>query len=227
MATDRILEKSVDNTAVATTKVLLLDDHAMFREGLARVLRKAAGIRVVGQAATCAGALTKLAESGASMVLLDIDLGSERALDFIVEAKKQGFCGQILVVTAGVDALQAVQLVQAGVAGIVHKHHSIEELCRTIRLVAAGEVCLEQAYLTALFRSVGRAKEQPPVQLTERDKKMLRFIFQGMTNSDIGSRIEISEGAVKFSLRQLCERLGVRTRAQLVKVALEKYRDQL
>jgi two-component system nitrate/nitrite response regulator NarL len=221
------LEKTVDNSAVTTINVLLLDDHTMFREGLARVLKKAPGIRVVGQSATSADALEKLTKSGASMVLLDIDLGPDRALDFIVEAKKRAFCGQILVVTAGVSAPEAVQLVQAGVAGILHKRHSIEELCKTIRHVAAGEVCLEQDYLTALFRSVDRTKDPTPPRLTERDKEVLRFIFQGLTNKDIGSRIEISEGAVKFSLRKLCEKLGVRTRGQLVKVALEEYRDQL
>jgi two-component system nitrate/nitrite response regulator NarL len=221
------LEKAVDNTAVATINVLLVDDHAMFREGLARVLEKEPGIKVVGQSATCADALALLTKCGASMVLLDVDLGGERALDFIVEAKKQAFDGQILVVTAGVSGPEAVQLVQAGVAGILHKHHSTEALCKTIRKVAAGEVCLEQEYLTALFRSVDRTREPARPRLTDRDKKVLRFIFQGLTNKEIGSRIEISEGAVKFSLRQLCDKLGVRTRAQLVKVALEQYRDQL
>ena len=217
----------MDNSAVATVNVLLVDDHAMFREGLARVLEKEAGIRVVGQSSTCAEALTMLAKSGTSMVLLDVDLGAERALDFIVEAKKRGYSGQILVVTAGVSGPEAVQLVQAGVSGILHKHHSTDALLKTIRQVAAGEVCLEQQYLTALFRSVDRTKESTQPRLTERDKKVLRFVFQGLTNKEIGSRIEISEGAVKFSLRQLCEKLGVRTRAQLVKVALEQYRDQL
>jgi two-component system, NarL family, nitrate/nitrite response regulator NarL len=221
------LDKAVDDTAVATINVLLVDDHAMFREGLARVLEKEPGIKVVGQAARCAEALTLLENSGASMVLLDVDLGGERALDFVGEAKRRGFDGQILVVTAGVSGPEAVQLVQAGVAGILHKHHSADALLKTIRRVAAGEVCLEQEYLTALFRSVDRTKEPIRPRLTERDKKVLRCIFQGLTNKEIGSRIEISEGAVKFSLRQLCEKLGVRTRSQLVKVALEQFRDQL
>ncbi len=217
----------MDNLAVATINVLLVDDHGMFREGLARVLEKESGIKVVGQCATCAEALALLAKSGATMVLLDVDLGGERALDFVIEAKKRAFGGHILVVTAGVSGPEAVQLVQAGVAGILHKHHSTEALSKTIRQVAAGEVCLEQEYLTALFRSVDRTKEPNRARLTERDKKVLRCIFQGLTNKEIGSRIEISEGAVKFSLRQLCEKLGVRTRSQLVKVALEQYRDQL
>jgi two-component system nitrate/nitrite response regulator NarL len=217
----------VENTALASISVLLVDDHAMFRESLARVLEKEPGINVVGQSATCAEALGLLTKSGASMVLLDVDLGRERAIDFILEAKKAAFGGQILVVTAGVSGPEAVQLVQSGVAGILHKHHSTDALCKTIRRVAAGEVCLEQEYLTALFRSVDRTKESARPRLTERDKKVLRYVFQGLTNKEIGARIEISEGAVKFSLRQLCDKLGVRTRAQLVKVALEQYRDQL
>ncbi len=221
------MSKELDYMALATINVFLVDDHAMFREGLARVLEKEPGIKVVGQSATCAEAMPLLAQSGASMVLLDVDLGPERALDFIIEAKKRAFDGKILVVTAGVSGPEAVQLVQAGVAGILHKHHSTEALCDTIRRVAAGEVCLEQDYLTALYRSVDRTKESNRPRLTDRDKKVLRCIFQGLTNKEIGGRIDLSEGAVKFSLRQLCDKLGVRTRAQLVKVALEEYRDQL
>jgi two-component system nitrate/nitrite response regulator NarL len=160
------------------------------------------------------------------MILLDVDLGPERALDFVMEAKKKGFAGQILVVTAGVSGQEAVQLIQAGVAGILHKQHSTEVLGKTIRRVAAGEACLEKDYLTSLFRSVDRTRTHTP-KLTDRDKAVLRFIFQGLTNKDIGAHLRISEGAVKASLRLLFEKLSVRTRAQLVKVALEQYRDQL
>jgi two-component system nitrate/nitrite response regulator NarL len=228
MENSTALDNRLDNsTAVASINVLLVDDHAMFREGLARVLEREPGISVVGQSGNCADAMALIEKSGANLVLLDVDLGAERALDFVVEAKKRLYNGKILVVTAGVSGPEAVQLVQAGVAGILHKHHSIDALCKTIRQVAAGEVSLEQDYLTALFHSVDRTKETNRPRLTDRDKKVLRYIFQGLTNKEIGGKIEISEGAVKFSLRQLCDKLGVRTRAQLVKVALEEYRDQL
>jgi two-component system nitrate/nitrite response regulator NarL len=221
------MTSNLENTAEQTINLLLLDDHAMFRQGLARVLEKEPGIKIVAQCSTSAQALEVLGKSGATMVLLDVDLGPERALDFVMQAKKKGFEGQILVVTAGVSGQEAVQLVQAGVAGILHKQHSTEKLSDAIRQVAAGEVCLEQDYLTSLFRSVDRTKPQTQPKLTERDKTVLRFIFQGLTNKDISARLEISEGAVKASLRQLFDKLGVRTRAQLVKVALEQYRDQL
>lgn len=199
----------------------------MFRQGLARVLEKESGFKVVGQFGSSAEALRALHDSGATMVLLDVDLGTERALDFVLECKKNAFSGQVLVVTAGTSGQEAVQLVQAGVAGILHKHHSTEELCNTIRQVADGEVYLEQEYFTALYRSVDRTKHQNRPPLTERDKVVLRYIFQGLSNRDIGARLKISESGVKSRLRQLFDKLGVRTRAQLVKIALEQYRDQL
>ena len=217
----------METTSTPVINLLLVDDHAMFRQGLARVLEKESGFKLVGQFGSSAEALAALDQSGATMILLDVDLGHERALDFVLECKKRGFNGQILVVTAGTSGQEAVQLVQAGVVGILHKHHSAEELCNTIRQVAAGEVYLEQEYFTSLYRSVDRTRTQNRSLLTERDKIVLRFIFQGLSNRDISARLKISESGVKSSLRQLFDKLGVRTRAQLVKIALEQYRDQL
>ena len=217
----------MSQAAAQLINLFLLDDHAMFREGLARMLEKEPDLKVTGQSSSSAEALAKLPVSGASMILLDVDLGPERAVDFVLQARKNGFEGQILVLTAGVSGPEAVQLVQAGVAGILHKHHSTDVLCKIIRQVAVGESCLEKDYLTPLFRSMDRTRASSQPKLTERDKTVLRFIFQGMTNKEIAARLEISEGAVKASLRQLFEKLGVRTRAQVVKIALEQYRDQL
>jgi len=93
--------------------------------------------------------------------------------------------------------------------------------------VSSGEVYLEKDYMSSLFRTVDQTKSREEVKLTARDKAVLRFIFQGLSNKDIAARLQISESAVKASLQILFEKLGVRTRAQLVKVALEQYRDQM
>jgi two-component system nitrate/nitrite response regulator NarL len=211
----------------STINLLLLDDHVMFREGLARALEKEPGFAVTGQAGSTAEALKLIKAGGTSMVLLDVDLGPERAIDFVIAARRSGFQGQFLIVTAGASAPEAIQLVQAGVSGILHKHNSTEVLVQTIRQIAAGEVSLEKAYLAPLFRSMDRTQVSGRPKLTERDKTVLRLILQGLTNREIATRLEISEGAVKASLRHVCEKLGVRTRAQLVRIALEQYRDQL
>jgi two-component system nitrate/nitrite response regulator NarL len=214
-------------TTTPEIKLFLLDDHAMFREGLVRLFENDPAIAVVGQSAEASQALTALKKSGATMIILDVELGSERALDFVVEAKRRGFAGQILVVTAGVSGPEAVQLIQAGVAGILHKQHSSDALRDAVRQVAEGGVFLEKDYLGSLFLSMDRTKNSGKPQLSDRERDLIRYVFQGMTNKEIGSNLEISEGAVKASLHQLFEKTGARTRAQLVKVALEKYRNQL
>lgn len=188
---------------VDTIRILLVDDHAMFRDGLARMLEKETGFTVAGQANSATEGLAILPGSNANLVLLDVDLGAERALDFVKGARAGAFEGQILVLSAGMSDQEAVQLVQAGVSGILHKHHSTDVLCDNIRRIANGEVCMEPAYLAPLFRAVDRTRTPGRATLTER------------------------EGAVKASVRHVCEKLSVRTRSQLVKVALEQYKDQV
>jgi NarL family two-component system response regulator LiaR len=100
-------------------------------------------------------------------------------------------------------------------------------LCSTIRKIVQGEVCLESEYLAPLFRSVNRSRPSTRPKLEERDRLVLRLILQGLTNREIAARLEVTEGAIKAALHQLFKRLSVRTRAQLVKVVLEQYRDQV
>jgi len=206
---------------------VLIDDHAMFRDGLARVLDKETDFTLAEQVGSATEGLAILEGSNANLVLLDVDLGPERALDFVRGARSSGFEGHILIVTAGMSDQEAVQLVQAGVSGIVHKHHSTDVLCRAIRQIAAGEAFMEQAYLAPLFRAVDRTRTAKRATLTDRDRTVMRGILQGLSNREIAGKLDISEGAVKASVRHVCEKLGVRTRSQLVKVALEQYKDQL
>jgi two-component system nitrate/nitrite response regulator NarL len=207
-------------------RVLLVDDHAMFREGLARMLATEQDLEVIGEVPSVAEALPLLSAE-TDVVLLDVDLGPERALEFVERAKSAAFQGRILIVTAGISGREAVQLVQAGVAGILHKNHPTRILCGAIRKVMAGEACIEDEYLTALFQSVDRASTTLHPRFTERDRVVVQHVLQGLTNREIADQLEISEAAVKASLRQLFEKLGVHTRAQLVKVALEQYNGRL
>jgi two-component system nitrate/nitrite response regulator NarL len=208
-------------------RLLLVDDHAMFREGLARMLEKEPDFVIAGQVNSAAEALDQAVACEARVVLLDVDLGSDRAIDFSTRARDRGFGGKILILTAGMSDREAVQLVQSGVAGIIHKHHSTDVLSGAIRQVARGEVWLEKKYLGSLFRTVDRTREPARVTLTERDRTILRYLLQGLTNREMAERIDVSEGAVKASLRHVGKKLGVRTRTQLVKVALEQLKDQL
>ena len=206
--------------------VLLVDDHAMFREGLARMLATEQDLEVIGEVSSVTEALSLL-NARTDVVLLDVDLGRERAMEFVESAKLAAFQGRILIVTAGISGREAVQLVQAGVAGILHKNHPTKVLCGAIRKVMAGEACIEDEYLSALFQSVDRASSGMHPKFTERDRVVVQHVLQGLTNREIAVQLDISEAAVKASLRQLFDKLGVHTRAQLVKVALEQYNGRL
>ena len=206
--------------------VLLLDDHAMFREGLARTLEKEPDFRVVAQCESTQEALEQLTNK-VDVVLLDVDLNNERGLAFVEAAKQMPFGGRILVVTAGIRGHEAVRLIQAGVNGILDKRNSGRTLCESIRKVVAGEACIESKYLSSLVQSIDRTRNAAYPKLTERDRALLRYVLEGLTNREIGTELQISEGAVKASLHHLFEKLNVRTRTQLVKIALEQYQDQL
>lgn len=207
-------------------RLFLLDDHALFREGLARLLDGQAGLTVAGKAESIASALPLLAEARPDIVLLDVDLGTDRAIDFVRRARTQGYEGRILVVTAGVSDTEAIHLVQAGVAGILHKHNPPDVLCDVIRRVAGGEVHLEARYLRPLFTSIDEAGDPRP-KLTPRERSLMQLLLRGLANKEIGVELNLSESAVKAALRVLFEKVGVRTRSQLVRVAIEQYRDQL
>jgi two-component system nitrate/nitrite response regulator NarL len=206
--------------------LLLVDDHELFREGLALTLEKEPDLKIVGQCSSSAEAIPML-ERSVDIVLLDVDLGEERALGFVEAARKAEFEGQILVVTAGMSGTEAVRLLQAGVAGIFHKHHSGKVLCETIRKVVGGQPYLEEKYLPSLIRSVDRTRPAAIPKLTERDRALLRHVLAGLTNREIGTLLQISEGAVKASFRLLFEKVNVKSRTQLVKIGLEHYQDQL
>ena len=210
-----------------SVRVLIIDDHAMFREGVTRLLENEPGIEIAGQCSSAEDGLASLTTSSANLLLLDVELGTERALDFVLEARKRGYSGRVLVLTAGVSGAEAVQLIRSGVAGIVHKQQSASVLRQAIERVSRGEAWLEESYLAALFRSVDRSRTPGKTVLTERERKLLRFIFQGLTNKEIAVQLNLSEGTVKASLRQLFDKLKVRTRAQAVKVALEQYKHEL
>lgn len=214
-------------TSGTAIRILLVDDHVMFREGIARMLERETGIAVVAQASSAVEALDEVSASAPTLVLLDVDLGADRAIDFVAQSRERGYKGRVLVVTAGISDREAVHLIQAGVSGIIHKNQSTDVLCGAIRQVANGEPWLEKNYLSSLFQTVDRTRDVKRPNLTGRDRAVMRYLLQGLTNREMAGRLEVSEGAVKASLRVVCQKLGVRTRTQLVKVILEQFKDQL
>jgi DNA-binding NarL/FixJ family response regulator len=208
---------------MSKTKILLLDDHALFREGLSRLVDSEPDLEMTAHCATLAEATDFLRRKPIDLVLLDYDLGKENGFEFIARARDLGFAGRFLIVTAGMSDTEYVQAVGLGVGGIFLKHSSPALLSQAIRKVMAGEMWLDQTSIQALVEaSKRRETPEPRKPFTERENQVLQGVFEGLSNKEIGTRLEISESSVKAALQQLFQKTGVRTRSQLVRIALEE-----
>jgi DNA-binding NarL/FixJ family response regulator len=208
-------------------RILLIDDHGLFRESLSRLLQTESDFHIVG---TCASATEALAQphlEDIDVVLLDYDLGPEQGTLFLDRARSCGFSGHILMVTAGMSDAVMLRTLENGSSGVFLKHSPPSRLVEAIRKVVAGEVWLDPAVTRSIIAAAtGNAAAPRRTQdLTQREQAVLKGVFEGLTNKEIGARLAISESSVKAVLQQLFEKTGVRTRSQLVRIALEKHSD--
>lgn len=127
--------------------ILLVDDHALFRDSVARFLDSESDIHVVGGCATIDEAREFLRQNVVDLVLLDFDLGQRDGIDFMRAAESIGYQGKVLLVTAGVEETSAANLVKRGIAGVFLKHDPPAVLVDAIRSVLSGKVWFEQDYL--------------------------------------------------------------------------------
>jgi DNA-binding NarL/FixJ family response regulator len=203
-------------------RLLLVDDHLLFRDGLSRLLAAEPDLEIAGACATSAEALEILSRSPVDVVLLDFDLGEDHGTQFITAARERGYKGKVLMVTAGMSARESSVALHIGASGIFLKHNSPMALAKAIRMVAAGEMWVDQKVIQAMADRVDQQPEDPGrAPLTERERKVLRGIFEGLSNKEIAAQLAVTDGAVKATLQQLFRKTRVRTRSQLVRIALE------
>jgi DNA-binding NarL/FixJ family response regulator len=210
---------------MARIQLLLLDDHTLFRVMLSRLLDTDPDFNVVAHCSSAPEALKALAHHHVDLVLLDYDLGKrETGFQFIQQARESGYTGRIFIVTAGMADADYVYALGHGVCGIFLKHSSPELLTEAIHKVMAGETWIDQRCIQALVQAVESERRQTqPNELTERERQVLKGVFAGLSNKEIGAQLNISEASVKSALQQLFLKTGVRTRSQLVRVALQEY----
>jgi two-component system nitrate/nitrite response regulator NarL len=212
-----------------SARILLVDDHALFRESVARFLDGEQGFEVVGGCGTVEEAQALLREREVDLVLLDFDLGQRDGLDFMRVAEALCFKGKVLLVTAGVSDSDAASLIRRGISGIFPKHNSPVLLAEAIREVLSGKVWFDQGQLQKIIGRAASKEDEPTpfAKLTERERQVLSFVFDGLANKEIADQLQLSESSVKGTLQQLFQKTGARTRGQLVRIALEQFKDQL
>jgi DNA-binding NarL/FixJ family response regulator len=215
-------------TMNSNIQILLIDDHSLFRESLSRLLQTESDFQIVGTCASASEALAMPRLQEIDVVLLDYDLGHEQGTLFLDRARSAGFAGRVLMVTAGMGDAVMLRALENGSSGVFLKHSPPSRLVDAIRKVVAGEVWLDPAVTRSIIAAAtGNAATPRRTQgLTQREQAVLKGVFEGLTNKEIGARLAISESSVKAVLQQLFEKTGVRTRSQLVRIALEKHSDE-
>jgi DNA-binding NarL/FixJ family response regulator len=209
------------------TRILLIDDHALFREAVARSLGAEPDFQILGTCGNVAEAIEILKSDQADVVLLDINLGAEQGGLFLTRASSVGFRGKVLVVTAGVNETEAARLLHRGCSGIFLKHEPLTVLIHRIRALAAGVEELDRTSAAAILRHAAPDSLPTRKALTTREGQVLRGIFRGFSNKEVAAQLGVSEALVKAVVHQLFGKTNVRTRSQLVRVAIERYWDQL
>jgi DNA-binding NarL/FixJ family response regulator len=209
-------------------RILLVDDHAAFREGVASALAAHRDFEIE-HCASVAQAVRILQRAPAKVILLDHDLGTERSWHFFDAAEQIGFQGRVLIITAWMSEGEARRLLRKGAAGIFRKENSLTALANAIRTIARGEVWLDERYLAlrGCTASDTEGSSDSYERLNEKERKVLRYILEGLSNKEIGWRLSFSESYVKAIVQRLFQYTGVHTRGQLVRAALERYGSQI
>jgi two-component system, NarL family, nitrate/nitrite response regulator NarL len=196
-------------------RVLLLDDHSMFRESVADLLRVRYAMEVL-PAGTVSEAIGLLSTGDVTIAVVDYDLGQQTALDFIKEAVAAQSTVPVLILTAGVTAQQAMALVRPPISGLMLKNRPASELADTVSRVAHGESYWDPNLVGKIM-----AGYDVSTALTTRERSVLIRISDGESNKEIAKYVDMTESQVKGVVQRLFFKTGAKTRAQLVRVALD------
>jgi DNA-binding NarL/FixJ family response regulator len=155
------------------------------------------------------------------VVLLDFDLEDDTGTRFIASAKGAGYEGKILMVTAGMSPLDVSVARKLGISGIFLKHNPPKSLIEAIRVIAEGGLWVDPK-MTPAGTADGIANSSASTRLTPRERKVLRCVFEGLTNKEMAYDLGVSQSSIKATLQNLFDKMGVRTRGQLVRIAIER-----
>jgi DNA-binding NarL/FixJ family response regulator len=198
-------------------RVLLVDDHALFRAGLRARLEAEGDLEVVGDAATAEDGIIKARALKPDVIVLDLVLPRRSGAEVIVDIQKVSPESRVLVVSSQTSASTVRSALSAGAAGYVPKRAADSELVAAIRRVRAGEGYVDPDLGSKL---VGPANGPPLTPLSERESDVLQLLALGYTNQEIGKKLFISVRTVDTHRAHIMRKLSLQTRAELVLFAL-------
>lgn len=205
-----------------TLRLVVVDDHALFRRGLVGLLEEMPDFSVVGQAGDGQQAMPLIEKTRPDVVLLDLNMPNMDGIAALRAIRERKLPVKVLMLTISQNDVDLLDAIRAGADGYLLKNTEPEELRRAIRRVAEGQGALSPEVTGPILRAVSRsATPDQAYLLSERELEVLNCLVDGLTTQQISSRLFISENTVKTHVRHIFEKLEVSNRAEAVGKAMQ------
>ena len=201
-------------------RLLLVEDHASFRQTLALVFDQEPDFEVVAQAGTVAEARLVMADRETDLAVVDLSLPDGEGVELIENLREANPHFAALVLTASLDRAEHARAVEAGAAGVLHKSAEVEEILDSTRRLAAGETLFSPEELVELLRLAGESREVEREararieRLTHREREVLLALSEGLSNKQIAERLHMSVDTERTHMMNILNKLGVHSRLQ-------------
>lgn len=204
--------------------ILLVDDHPMMRRGMRQLLELEDDLQVIGEAGNGEDALAQVPQLAPELIMLDNNMPQLNGIETLKRLRQEGYAGKVLLFTVS-DAEEDVRdALQYGADGYLLKDMEPEKLIQQVREVLAGDLVVSPALARVMAQALRPQPAVAQVELTERERQVLKMIASGHSNKMIGRKLGITEGTVKVHVKNLLAKLGLRSRVDAAVWALEHER---
>ncbi len=208
------------------TRILLVDDHQMVREGLKALLEKQEGLEVTGEAEDGRAAVKMVEKLNPDLVVMDVTMPGLNGIEATRQITKRFHNVKILALSMHKDDRFVLEMLDAGAAGYTLKSSAFQELAEAIRAVLAGEIYLSpriasqavQRYLDRGSKQVGTVVKD----LTKREREVLQLVTEGGSSKEIAAQLHLSAKTIEVHRQNIMDKLGIRTVAELTKYAIRQ-----